>query len=449
MDNFISRFQASVKRQSLFTKADRLLLAVSGGMDSVVLAACCQQAGFDFGIAHANFQMRGAESERDEQFVKALADKYQKSIWIRKFDTKDYADQQGVSIQVAARDLRYRWFESLLEKEKFNFILTAHHLDDNIETMLMHFFRGTGIAGLRGMIPKQGKLVRPLLAFPRSELSSFAKAQSLAWVEDSSNESDKYTRNYFRHKLIPDVEAVFPGTLHNLEENLQRFAETEILYAQAIEQHKKKLLKPVGTEMHIPVLLLKKSEPVRSIFYEIIRHYGFSSGQLEDCLKLLDAENGKYVSSHFHRIIRNRAWLIIAPSQQNISEHIIIGSDQSVIDFPEGTLLLKTFQPQGKAEIVKDPAVAMLDEDKIRFPLMLRKWKAGDYFYPLGMKKKKKIARFLIDLKLSKTAKEKVWVLESDQRILWVVGHRIDDRLAVSPAAKKILKIELRMLQLV
>ena len=450
MDNFVFRFQESVKQQQLFDKGDKLLLAVSGGMDSVLLAECCYRSGFDFSIVHANFQLRGEESERDEQFVKALAAKYQKLFLVKKMNTREYADQHSVSIQVAARNLRYQWFESLLGKapEYFRFILTAHHLDDNIETMLMHFFRGTGIAGLRGMVPKQEKIIRPLLPFPKSALKTFAEEQRLSWVEDSSNESDKYTRNYFRNKLIPAVEAVYPETMQNLEGNLHRFAEVETLYLQAIQQHKKKLLKPVGEEIHIPILLLKKSVPLHSILYEIIHDYAFSTAQVEDCIKLMDSGNGKYIASSSHRIIKNRAWLIIAALQDSGVSHIIIEKDHTVIPFPEGELIVKSFNVSGNAEIEKNLTLALLDAGKIGFPLILRKWKAGDYFYPLGMKKKKKIARFLIDQKLSKTAKEKVWVLEMDLQIIWVVGQRIDYRFCLSPATKEILKIEMRMPQL-
>jgi tRNA(Ile)-lysidine synthase len=314
--------------------------------------------------------------------------------------------------------------------------------------MLMHFFRGTGIAGLRGMLPKQDKIVRPLLGFPRSDLRVFAAAQQLSWVEDSSNESEKYTRNYFRNKLIPSVEAVFPQVLHNLEENLRRFADAELLYRQAIAQHKKKLLKAVGTELHIPILLLKKTQPLHTILFEILQEYGFSAGQVEDCVRLMDSENGKFISGSSHRIIRNRAWLIIAPHQEKDAAHIVIERDRSSVVFPGGELRLRSFSAEGPVKIEKDAGLALLDAGRIRFPLMLRKWKAGDYFYPLGMKKKKKIARFLIDQKLSATGKEKVWVLESDRHILWVIGHRIDDRFKVSPGTKTVLKIEMRVPQL-
>jgi tRNA(Ile)-lysidine synthase len=447
MNNFLIRFQETLKQQQLFNKKDKLLLAVSGGVDSVVLADLCYRSGFDFGIAHVNFQLRGKESERDEQLVKNLAHQYQKPFLLKKADTRAYADQHRLSIQAAARDLRYKWFTSLLGKgpEDYRFILTAHHLDDNIETMLMHFFRGTGIAGLRGMLYKHENIIRPLLGFPKSALRAFAEDQQLIWVEDSSNESDKYTRNYFRNKLIPEVEAVFPETLANLDGNLRRFGEVEDLYLQAIEKHKKKLLKPVGAEMHMPVLLLKKSQPLSTILFEIIKTYGFSSGQVEECIKLMDRENGKYIGSHSHRIIKNRAWLIIAPLQNAATEHLIIEPEQNVVSFPDGELWLKNILTTGDMKIEKTANLAFLDAGHIHFPIILRKWKAGDYFYPLGMKKKKKVARFLIDQKLSKTAKEKIWVLEMDQRILWIVGHRIDDRYGLRPSTKEVLKIEMRV----
>ncbi len=448
MDNLVLQFQEVVSRQMLFSGKDRLLIAVSGGMDSVVLAECCYQSGYEFGIAHANFGLRGAESERDEEFVKTLAEKYGKSFFLKRFDTDQYANQHLVSIQVAARELRYTWFASLLGKppEHFRFVLTAHHLDDNIETMLMHFFRGTGISGLRGMLPKQGTILRPLLSFSKSVLKAFAEARALSWVEDSSNESDKYTRNYFRNKLIPAAETAFPGAWHNLEKNLNRFAETETLYLEAIMRHKKKLLRQVNDEIHIPILLLKKSHPVNTILYEILREYGFSSGQVGECIKLMDGSNGKYIQGISHRVIKNRAWLIIAPLKNGGTEaHIIIENNHGSVIYPDGELILRAFIAGENASIEKNPTLALMDAAKIDFPLILRKWKTGDYFYPLGMKKKKKVARFLIDQKLSKTAKEKIWVIEMDQKILWVVGHRIDNRFCLSPATKEVLKIEMRM----
>ncbi|HVY73509.1 MAG TPA: tRNA lysidine(34) synthetase TilS [Puia sp.] len=448
MNNLVTRIEEFIKQEQLFGSRDRLLLAVSGGMDSVVLVDCIHQAGFDFGIAHANFQLRGAESERDEAFVAGLAASYKRPFIVKRFETTTYAENHRLSTQTAARELRYRWFESLLDREPeyYRYVLTAHHADDNIETMVMHFFRGTGIAGLRGMLPKQAHIVRPLLPFPKQALRDYADAQQLRWVEDSSNSADKYTRNYFRMHILPGVESVFPEARHNLQGNLLRFRETEILYRQAIELHKKKLVKSVGAEKHIPVLLLRKSLPLRTILFEILQEYNFQPAQLDDCIHLLDGENGKFVQSQTHRLIRNRSWLIIAPSADDQAGHFIIEVGQKSLSFADGKLLLE-FATEEKPMQAQAPAnIALVDADRVHFPMILRKWKAGDYFYPLGMKKKKKVARFLIDQKLSKTEKEKVWVLESDKRIIWIVAYRIDNRVAIVPSTKSVLKIEVRVL---
>ena len=442
MEKLLNLFQESMKMSGI-AKKDRLLLAVSGGMDSVVLTACCAISGLDFGIIHANFQLRGAESDRDENFVRRLADQYDKLFLTKKFDTARYAESEKCSIQVAARNLRYEWFKSFIGSgpEFFKFLLTAHHLDDNIETMIMHFFRGTGISGIRGIPKKNEWIVRPLLSFSKNQLRQFAVSQKLDWVEDSSNISKDYTRNAFRNELIPAMEKLFPEFNHNMENNLRRFSEVAILYQQAIAQHKKKLLNHNGSEIHIPILQLKKSTPLRSIIYEIIKDYQFSPAQIDDVLRLTESTNGKYISSLTHRIIKNRLWLIIAPLQNTGVTHIIIDHKEINIDYSEGRLQIKNMPTEGYDSFSKEPSVASLDADKIHFPLLLRKWKTGDYFYPLGMKKKKKLARFFIDLKLSKTAKEKIWVLVMDSQIIWVVGERIDDRFCISSSTKEILQI--------
>ena len=444
MKNLPDAFQDSLKRLGV-TRKDRLLLAVSGGMDSVVLTACAAAAELDFGIAHANFQLRGAESERDEQFVEQLALNFAKPFFMRKMDTARYAAEAGISIQVAARNLRYDWFNTLIgnDPSKFKFLLTAHHLDDQIETMLMHFFRGTGIKGLTGMPEKNGHLIRPLLLFPKSSLLSFAEFQNLRWVEDSSNASDDYTRNYFRNQLIPSASVVFPDVLQNLAKNLQRFTEAEQLYRQAIALHKKKLLKQIGSEFQIPVLLLKKTVPVRTILFEIIKEFQFSAAQTDEVIRLMDSDNGKYISSSTHRIIKNRSWLIIAPLENKNAFHLIIEESEKNIEYPQGRLHIIKKPVQKNESPPKFPGIAWLDAGKIHFPLILRKWKAGDYFYPLGMKKKKKLARFFIDQKLSKTAKEKVWVLVMGSQIIWVLGQRIDDRFGIGSSTTEILQISL------
>jgi tRNA(Ile)-lysidine synthase len=260
-------------------------------------------------------------------------------------------------------------------------------------------------------------------------------------VEDSSNVSDDYTRNYFRNQLIPSLRNIYPEINSNLEKNLLRFSEASVLYQQAIGLHKKKLFKLNGSEIHIPILLLKKAIPVHTIIYEIIKEYGFSPAQTEELIKLMDSTNGKYIFSSSHRIIKNRNWLIIAPLEETNNTHIIIEHNLAAVIYPQGQLRFSNLSMKESASFSKDPAIAYLDARKIQFPLILRKWKTGDYFYPLGMKKKKKLSRFFIDQKLSKTAKEKIWVLVMDTHIIWVVGHRIDNRFCISNSTDKILLI--------
>lgn len=447
--NLLRQFKDYIKKERLFQPKDKLLLAVSGGVDSVVLCELCHQAKIPFAIAHCNFQLRGAESERDEQFVTALAKKYNVVLFVNRFDTEKYVTENKVGIQVAARELRYKWFNEIIDSKSFteNYenkkegkILTAHHADDNIETLLMNFFKGTGINGMKGILPKQGRLIRPLLFAGKSDLLEFAIINGLSFVEDSSNASDKYTRNYFRNQLIPAVQQIFPKVTENLKANLSRFREIDLIYTESILQHKKKLLVLKGAEVHIPVLKLKKCNPLATILYEIIKEFSFTAGQIDDVINLLESESGKYINSPTHRILKNRNWLIINEFNNYTSENILIENEPNEISFEGGRLKM------GKYEFnaIKDSyLIAQIDFAKIKFPLLLRKWKQGDYFYPLGMQKQKKISRFLIDQKLSLSQKEKVWVLEMDKKIVWVVGMRIDDRFKITQQTKNILEFSL------
>ena len=465
--SLLRRFVEYIKNEALFQKKDRLLLAVSGGIDSVVLCELCRQAGYNFEIAHCNFQLRGEESERDEAFIQSMGDSYSAKVFIKKFDTEKYATEKKVSIQVAARELRYEWFEELLNEASRNrykesgtyeknttnslshltpdvvhrtLLLTAHHANDNIETLLMNFFKGTGIKGLQGILPKQGKIIRPLLFAKKLEIVSFAKENNLSFVEDSSNLSDKYTRNYFRNQLIPSIKKVFPEVEENLLHNIERFKDAEMLYQQAIQLHKGKLLEYKGNEIHIPVLKLLKAEPLSTIVYEIIKEYGFTAHQTDEVLHLLKSGSGKYVSSSTHKIIKDRKWIIISPGNTSEASNILIDEHDSKIIFENGQLEIIKIE-KGESSLSTENSIAMLDVKDITYPLLLRKWKQGDYFYPLGMQKKKKISRFLIDQKLSMNDKEKIWIIESNKKIAWIVGKRIDDRFKITNATKKILKI--------
>lgn len=438
--DLLQRFKKHIQKEELFHEKDKLLLAVSGGVDSVVLCELCKQAGYDFAIAHCNFQLRDADSDRDEKFVSELADKYKVDFHVVKFDTKSFAKERKLSTQEAARELRYGWFEEIRKKNSYQYILTAHHADDNIETVLMNFFRGTGIKGVRGMEPKHGFIVRPLLFAHRSELEEFLQANNLNFVADYTNQQDDYTRNYFRNQVIPFIEKSFPEVKENILSNIIRFREVELLYQQAIDLHKKKLIEVKGNEIHIPVLKLKKAEPLHSIVYEMIKEYGFSSSQTDEVITLLDSESGKYVQSSSHRIIKNRKWLIIAPVQTEQAETILIEAGDMNVQCSMFNIQFSIIETTNQ-KLPTTNSLACLDADEIKFPLLLRKWKQGDYFYPLGMRKKKKLSRFFIDQKLSKTDKEKVWVIEMDKKIIWVVGYRIDDRFKITDKTKNVLKI--------
>ena len=442
--DLLQSFDQFIKKENLFSSGDRLLLAVSGGMDSVVLCECCHRAGFDFIIAHCNFQLRGAESERDEEFVRQLAVRYDREVLVKRFETQQYAADKKLSIQVAARELRYGWFQEIADGR---LIVTAHHLDDNIETLLMNFFKGTGIAGLRAMLPRQGGIVRPLLFATRAQLQQFAGDQQLSWVEDSSNLTDKYTRNYFRHQFIPLVQDRIPEAMHNLAGNIGRFREIEMIYRQAIGQVKHKLYEYSWGEIYIPVLKLKNLEPLNTFVYEVISDFGFSAQQTGAAIALLDSPSGKYIRSATHRILKDRNWLIITPHETRASQNILIESPGGRVEYDEGALrldidLLPVTPGQPLIPSAVADHIALLDAAAIQFPLLLRKWQPGDYFYPLGMRKKKKLARFFIDNKLSLADKEKIWVLEMDKKIIWVVGMRIDDRYRITPQTREVLKLE-------
>ncbi len=444
------QFQNIIKQQNLFSAKDKLLLAVSGGVDSVVLCELCKQAGYDFIIAHCNFKLRGEESDRDEHFVKELGKKYLVEILVQHFETEQYAVEHKLSTQEAARDLRYNWFAALLAPGSGlptpAFLLTAHHADDNNETLLMNFFRGTGLHGLTGIPASINYIRRPLLSFPKEELVAFANEQQLEFVEDSSNQSSKYTRNFFRNELIPAISKVYPQVKENLQHNISRFKEIENLYQFSVGELKKKLVKQKGNELHIPVKQLMAFDN-RALIYEIISGYGFSEKQVEEVVKLAERDSGKYIQSSVssYRIIKHRHWFIISPVQAVESENIIIEESDKEILFMLGKLRIDTSSNLSfdKLRTTNSNDMVSLDQKKIQFPLLLRKRKTGDYFYPLGMKKKKKLNRFLIDQKLSATAKENIWVMESNQRIIWVVGHRIDERFKILATTKETLQLTL------
>ncbi|HSK12762.1 MAG TPA: tRNA lysidine(34) synthetase TilS [Phnomibacter sp.] len=437
------------KVRSLFTKGDLVVVGISGGMDSVVLTHLLKVCGQTIVLAHCNFNLRGPESLRDEQFVRTLAAQWDIPLFVESYDTGTYAHHHKLSIQVAARRLRYDFFErlrlQLVKPGQRGLIATAHHANDSVETMLINLFRGTGIDGLTGISSKNGHIIRPLLFATRAQIENYAQVNELSWVEDSSNDKEDYARNFIRHSILPAVAAHYPAVIGNMLGTAQKMRDAAGLYHQQVALELKRLVEYRDGAEQVPVLKLKKAPYHATLTWEWIKEKGFTEAQLKEVLKLMDADTGSYVRSASHRILHNRGWLVLAPLAEVPQQLVIIDQLPATIAFAGGRQLLVDGAAayDAAAGIGKLPSnEARVDAGKVQLPLILRPWKQGDYFYPLGMAKKKKLARFLIDTKRSTLEKEQVWVLESGKRIIWVIGHRIDDRFKLTDNTREALTLK-------
>jgi tRNA(Ile)-lysidine synthase len=439
--SILANTQKYIVAQNLFHKTDIILVATSGGADSVVLCDMLHKMQYKFAIAHCNFTLRGGESDRDELFVQELAAKYAVPFFCNSFDTKSIAAVQKKSIEETARDLRYEWFYTLLQQNNFACIATAHHADDNIETVVMQFFRGTGITGLRGILPKQNKIVRPLLALRKADILFYAKENNIDFVTDSSNAENDYTRNLYRNTILPQIEKVYPGANTNILRNIDRLGDTALLYNQKVAEIKSKLIEKRGEEIYISALKLQKQQALQTIVYEIIKDFNFTANQTGEVVKLLDSESGKFIQSATHRILKNRKWIIISPIVAITNEIFLLHAIGDSVQLPIGNIKIES--TVATANLNQGDNICFVNTSDITFPLMVRKWKTGDYFYPLGMQKKKKLSRFFIDQKLSLLDKEKIWVVESNKKIVWIIGKRLDDRFKSKPNPNVLAKISL------
>lgn len=414
----------------------KIVAAVSGGADSMALAALLQELGMPVVIAHCNFGLRGAESDEDEAWVRSWGSERGIPVYVQHFDIRGQLEAQGGNLQELARELRYQWFESLRLELGFDLVATAHHRQDSIETLLINFFRGTGIAGLHGILPQQGKVIRPLLTFGRKELEQYLLEHRIAWREDSSNQKDDYTRNAVRQHLLPAITGIFPQAAEQLAANTVRFREAELLYEESVTRYRKKLLEQRKNDWYIPLLKLKQVQPLTTILWELLKPFGFHAAQLPDILHLIEAETGRYVAAGAYRVIRNRNFLIITAQRTAESTHILVEAGEGRVEAPGFYLTFKNkaLLPEDREHIRSlAPETLCADSRLLRFPLVLRPWKTGDYFYPLGsLRKKKKVSRYLIEQKVPLHEKEKVWVLESDKKIVWIVGMRADDRFRIT-----------------
>lgn len=450
MSELIQKIQAFNQQHKLFGSNDLLLVAVSGGVDSVVLCHALASFHSRLMLLHCNFGLRGAESNRDEAFVRQFASTLGLPIEVKAFDTLAFAQEKKLSIQVAARELRYTFFEAMRQQYRppgvNAWITTAHHANDSAETMLINLFRGTGIDGLRGIPEKNGYVIRPMLAATRQQVVDYARQFQLEWVEDSSNAKYNYTRNLIRNKVLPEVEAHFPAVVNNMLHTAQLLAGVAELYHQQVQQLLKKLVVHEGATAKVPVLrILGLSQP-ETILFEWLRQSGFSEKQLKDIMQLCHAQTGKYVASATHRLIRNRAWLVLVPMHEpSATLHVVEQLPATVMLNGEKLLTIevctKAKVPEPTAGAAS-PFVAVINAAPVTLPLIVRKWKQGDYFYPLGMQGKKKIARFLIDQKIPIHQKDDIWVVETQKKICWVVGYRIDERFKLKPGTTKCLKLK-------
>jgi tRNA(Ile)-lysidine synthase len=421
----------------------RFLLAVSGGIDSVVMAELFHAAGIDFDFAHCNFHLRDKESDGDQAFVEALAQRMNVLCFVNHFDTRVYAERNGISIQMAARDLRYAWFEETREKYGYDFIVTGHNRNDMIETVLINFSRGCGIRGLSGIRARHGQIVRPLLFASRGEIRKYADVHSMLWREDSSNAETKYIRNRIRHVLIPEFEAINPAFMQNASETISRLGQTEQLLNLVLAQIKKSVWIELPDKWLIDIEKLSEYPAVETLLFEFLREYGCSPLLIRSILASFESTPGKRFITRTHSITRDRSHLIITKNTIPLDTELEIDAETAQVTFPIH-LTIDNMKVSPAYTIPSGNSYAVLDRDRLVFPLILRRWKAGDYFHPLGMKGSKKISDFLIDNKVPLPDKQHIWVIESSGNIAWIVNYRIDDRYKFTAGTKRVLLLEYR-----
>ncbi|RDY61405.1 tRNA lysidine(34) synthetase TilS [Flagellimonas nanhaiensis] len=432
----LEHFKKHIDVSLPFLKGKRLLLACSGGVDSVVLAHLCTKMGLNVTLAHCNFGLRGEESDGDETFVKNLGKALGVEVWSKSFNTKDYLSKNKGSVQMAARDLRYHWFKELLESHNLDYILTAHHADDSLETFLINLSRGTGIDGLSGIPEQNDSIVRPLLAFSREDIVNYANKHGITWREDSSNQHSKYLRNKIRLEIVPKLKQLHPTFLENYRLTQGHLGQTKVLVQNHIDEIRSGLFKREGDIYKINIEKLEKLNPIEPYLYELFHNYGFT--EWNDVKDLLNAMSGKEVVSKTHRLLKDRDVLILSEIKEQIAERFLVFEDAKNISTPI-SLQFEQVETVEKS----DANVIFLDKEKLNFPLQLRKWEKGDYFYPFGMLGKKKLSKYFKDEKFDMISKEKQWLMCSNDQIVWVVGKRADERFKVDSSTQQIVKVTL------
>lgn len=436
------KVQTFIQKHQLLSPGQPVIVGVSGGTDSVALLHLLTKLGYDCIIAHCNFHLRMEESNRDEDFVRKLATDMHLPFYNVDFDTIKYADKHSISIEMAARDLRYNWFYELLEKLDAQAIAVAHHADDSIETMLMNLVRGTGLRGLTGIPPRNNKVVRPLLCCTRSEIENYLILHDADHVEDSTNAGLDYQRNKFRNEIIPLLSEINPSVRQTLYESLERFEGTLAIYQQAIDEIGKLIVDKTNGVVSMDINLIKQQVHVPTVMFELLHPYGFTPATISQVAEQLDGESGKVFYSENYKLIKDRNFLIISAKDIYKNEFFTVSQNDSQLEIPF-KLTISRQQLTPAFQVSKDRTKIHIDASRLQFPLQIRRWKEGDFFYPFGMKQRKKISDFFIDNKLSLIDKEHAWLLVSGDQIVWVVGMRMDNRFRITEQTTEVIEFKI------
>lgn len=431
----LEQFLNHLSRHALCTPANRVLLAVSGGLDSMVMLHLFKRANYPIAVAHCNFQLRGIEAGQDEQFVADACQSLAIPFFSKKFNTQEYAKENRLSIQVAARELRYAWFQELMDDEKLDCLATAHHVNDSLETVLLRWIHGSSLESFAGIPVKNKKVIRPMLFATRSQLSDFASEQCIMWRSDSSNDSDDYQRNFIRHQVIPKLKEINPALESTFQHGLKKITgELEFLKTQ-LEQWKQDHVHEKSGQVLIDKAALLNASFSDSLLWRVVREYGFNIDQCHDMMQAMQSQSGKKFIGTSHLLTLDREYIIISPYDDAYKAVTIHEKNENVV---RGGWEISVGRSESR-DISTNPIVASLDAAKIKFPITWRYWQPGDSFYPLGMENRKKLSDFLIDRKIPLADKNGISVLESDGEIIWVVGHRIDNRYKITPETKAVI----------
>ena len=438
----IHNFKSHIEQNFPYVIKDKILVAVSGGLDSMVLTNLCLKLGFKISIAHCNFCLRDSESDLDEKFVRDFAESNSVPFFSKSFQTKLHSKRYGLSIQMAARELRYEWFSYLQSKHDFDWVFTAHHTDDNIETFIINLSRGCNIHALSGIPEKNDGIIRPLLIFNRGDLLNYAIDSKLKWREDSSNSSLDYQRNRVRHSIIPVLKEVFPNFNKNFNKTKKYISSSLDLINNHITNIEKDIIIFSSKyEKHFDVSKIKSLVSAKSYLYPLFFKYGFTDWN--EIYNLLEAQSGKEIHSKTHRIIKDRKFLILVSNQILLPKEQIISSLEKPIYIDHMNCHLK-INKSSRISNNSDDNVIYIDDTQLEYPLILRPWKNGDYFFPKGFNKRKKLSKFFKDEKLSVVEKSKLMLLCTKDKIVWILGIRQDSRFIATSKSKSISKISIK-----